>query len=713
MPRRIELSSAPLDPNGPSAFAAAFTGPYSVGLTLGISVLIPIVLVAIVLRVRRKRRRPVAPLSDTVPVPPARPVYTPPPESDAIFRLLFEHHPAPAWVFDEDSLRFVAVNDAVLRRYGYTRDRFLALKIRDVCPDEDADRLIGAPCGPLQWRHRISSGALIAIEVTSHRITSDGRLLRLVVASDAIDRRKAEGALKERDDLLHDVLTNVPCAVSWKDRASIYIGCNDQAARDHGLTVPGEVIGQTDYDLARVSEEAESVRASDLRVIESEEPLLDVEETRTLTDGTKVTFLTNRVPLRDSAGRVVGVVGVAQNVTERKRLEDELRHSQKMEAVGRLAGGVAHDFNNLLTIVTGSVHLIRSLPPGDTSLGSYVDEIQGAVDRATALTRQLLAFSRKQPSRPEVLDLNDIVTGLVSLLRRLLGNRVTIRTDLATEPVRVRADRGHLEQILMNLAVNARDAMPSGGALTIATAPDIANQFARLTVSDTGTGMSDEVKAKIFEPFFTTKEIGKGTGLGLATVHGIVQQAGGGIEVTSTLGTGTTFAIRLPWCSTPPPPPSGTLTPLAPLSARPGRSVLLVEDEERVRKLVRGTLEGWGYAVTEADRAEEALGLLAVSREFDLLVTDLVMPGMDGRELAARVRAERPGTAIVFISGYVPDLKRLDGFSDGVFLPKPFTPFDLLRCAERALRQRKASEAHAHTAVPVPVPGSPVGAQEL
>ncbi|QEG29527.1 Blue-light-activated protein [Gemmata obscuriglobus] len=684
MTDRTELPTAGPDLTG--TVAVSFAGSVALGVAGG-ALLFTLIIVALAVKLRRRRRVSPAGINFSAepPNPASAPLSPPPDTTDDLFRLLFESHPTPAWAFDEDSLRFVAVNDAVLRRFGYARERLLQLSVRDVCPDEDADRLLGAPCGPLQWRHRISSGALVPIEVTSRRLTSGGLLLRLVVASDTNDRRKAEGELKERDDLLQNVLTNVPCAVFWKDRASIYIGCNDQAARDHGLTVPGEVIGQTDEELIGVAEEAEQARQSDRLVIESAQPLLDVEETRTLPDGTRATFLTNRVPLRDSTGRVIGVVGVAQNVTSRKRLEDELRHAHKMEAIGRLAGGVAHDFNNLLTIVTGSIHLIRGLPAGDPMIGSYVDEIQAAIDRATALTRQLLAFSRKQPSRPEVLDLNEVVSELGGLLARLIGNRIAVRTELAPEPVRVRADRGHLEQVLMNLAVNARDAMPDGGTLRIATG--LAEQFAKLTVADTGCGMPEHVKAKIFEPFFTTKEMGKGTGLGLATVHGIVEQAGGGIEVLTALGAGTTFHIRLPSVIAPTPPP--VTTPGAvPLPARAARMVLLVEDEERVRKTVRSALEGWGYAVTEADRAETALALLATRRDIDLLVTDLVMPGMDGRELATRARGERPEIAVVFMSGFVPDLRRTDGFADGVFLPKPFTPFDLIRCTERALRQR-------------------------
>jgi two-component system cell cycle sensor histidine kinase/response regulator CckA len=365
-----------------------------------------------------------------------------------------------------------------------------------------------------------------------------------------------------------------------------------------------------------------------------------------------------------------------------------------MEAIGRLAGGIAHDFNNLLTIISGNIHLIQHLPPGDPEFPQLIEDISDAATRAASLTRQLLMFSRKQPTRPEVVDLNEVVGSLASLLRRLIGERVTVRAQLADRPVRVRADRGQLEQVVMNLAVNAKDAMPDGGTLSIATAEVIANgRFAELLVRDTGVGMTDEVKRHLFEPFFTTKDIGKGTGLGLATVYGIVQQAGGTIEVESAPGAGAAFRIRFPWCEAQ--PRSSAVIPFVSLSGRipagSRRSVLLVEDEERLRKFARVTLESQGYVVTNVSGGEAALEALKPDRNFDLLVTDLMMPGIDGRELATRVRASRPNIAVVFISGYVPDHRRVEGLSGAIFLPKPFTPIDLVRAVERAVRYAKST----------------------
>jgi|SRR5579883_481313 len=621
---------------------------------------------------------------------------------DGFFRLLFETHPAPMWVFDEGTLRFLAVNDAVVCRYGYSRDELLSMTVRDVIPTHTADWLAEelAAGGPtpdevLAWDHRTKAGVLLSLEAMTSRLEYANRPAWLVIATDSTNRRRTETALRESEQRLRHILTHIPCGVFWKDRASIYLGCNDRVARDAGLTVAGELIGRTDDDLTTCAEEAEKSRASDREVLESGSPLLNAEESRTRPDGTKNTLLTSRVPMLDQTGRVVGVLGVYQDVTERKRLEEQLRQAQKMEAIGRLAGGIAHDFNNLLTIISGNVHLMQHLPADDPEVPALIDDIRDAADRAATLTRQLLTFSRKQPTRSEVIDLNEVVTGLGNMLRRLLGERIVVRIPLSPVPVRIRGDRGQIEQVIMNLAVNAKDAMPDGGTLTISTAEvNEGQRFVQLAIADTGMGMTDDVKRHLFEPFFTTKEVGKGTGLGLATVYGIVKQAGGTIEVDSTPGVGTAFFIRLPWCEIA--PKSSTFIPMTNLHPRPtstSQSVLLVEDEDRVRKMVRFVLESQGFAVVEAGGGEAAIRLLTPDRKIDLLVTDLVMPGIDGRELATRVRALRPMVGVVFTSGYVPDHRRVEGLPGALFLPKPFTPLDLIKMAEKALRH--AARLHA------------------
>jgi two-component system cell cycle sensor histidine kinase/response regulator CckA len=528
-----------------------------------------------------------------------------------------------------------------------------------------------------------------------------GKVIGLVgISRDITDYRQAEQALREREDLLRSVIAHIPCGVFWKDRRSVFLGCNDRVARDHGLRAAEQVVGRTDDELGVKGPEAAFFRDCDRRVIDTGEPMVDVEGTRIRPDGTKAVYLTSKVPLRDASGAVVGVLGLYQDVTDRRRLEEQYRQSQKMEAVGRLAGGIAHDFNNLLTVIVGNADLLRESPPHDPARADRVNDIRGAADRAAALVRQLLTFGRRQTARPEVVELSEAVAATAAMLGRVLGEPIAVKTEPAGRPVPVRIDRGQLEQVVMNLAVNAKDAMPHGGVLTLrtevlettATHPEVPpSRFAQLVVSDTGVGMTDEVKARIFEPFFTTKGPDRGTGLGLATVYGIVEQAGGRIEVESAPGAGTTFRIDFPWCESPA-PGAEIIPPAAGPPGGCGCSVLLVEDEEGVRGFARQALESHGYAVVDAADGEAAVELLDPARPLDLLITDVVMPGMDGRELALRVRASWPGAGVVFVSGYVPDPGRLDEVPDAVFLPKPFTPGDLVRAACLALARTNSAQ---------------------
>ncbi|HSE06782.1 MAG TPA: response regulator, partial [Methylomirabilota bacterium] len=386
------------------------------------------------------------------------------------------------------------------------------------------------------------------------------------------------------------------------------------------------------------------------------------------------------------------IVGVVLDLSERKRLEMQLRHTQKMEAMGRLAGGVAHDFNNLLTVITGRSVLLLSRLTADDPLRRSVEQIQKTADRAAALTRQLLAFSRKQVLQRKNLDLNTTVEEISAMLRRLIGEDIDLLLTLGPDAGRVNADPGQLEQVLMNLAVNARDAMPSGGTLGVETArvqlpppldrPDAlpAGPYAVLRVMDTGVGMDTATLARIFEPFFTTKEPGKGTGLGLSMVHGVVRQHGGEIRVRSVVGAGTTFEIYLPQIEASP-EASGT----GEATVRPAtgsETVLLAEDEEEVRALAREVLERQGYTVLEAADGAQALQVFEKeSARIDLILTDVVMPRMSGRELVDRVRARKPSMPVLYMSGYTEDAILRHGVRDAsmLLLGKPFTPSDLVR----------------------------------
>jgi PAS domain S-box-containing protein len=365
-----------------------------------------------------------------------------------------------------------------------------------------------------------------------------------------------------------------------------------------------------------------------------------------------------------------------KDITERVRLEQQFLQAQKMEAVGRLAGGIAHDFNNLLTVINSyAAMLLEDLGEGAPSAPS-VRAILDAGERAAGLTQQLLAFGRKQIAAPRLLDLNAVVRGLGRMLRRLIGEDIVLGEDLQPDLGRVRADPTQLQQVVLNLAVNARDAMPRGGRLSVATGEvqsDEGGRWVTLAVTDTGCGMTEEVKAHLFEPFFTTKAPGKGTGLGLSTVYGIVKQSGGHIEVESQPGAGTTFRIYLPRAEGPAEAEGPAASQVVP---RGHETVLLAEDEQAVRALARQVLLSGGYAVLEAGDGAQALWLAERHRgPIDLLVTDVVMPGLGGRGLAERLGAARPGLKVLYLSGYTDDAVVRHGVSREAvqFLPKPFS----------------------------------------
>jgi PAS domain S-box-containing protein len=389
---------------------------------------------------------------------------------------------------------------------------------------------------------------------------------------------------------------------------------------------------------------------------------------------------------------------IVRDLSAYKKLEEQYLHAQKMEAVGRLAGGVAHDFNNLLTVINSySAFLLEDLESQDPRRRD-VEEIAKAGVSAAYLTRQLLAFSRQQVIQPQVLDVNDVVANAESLLKRMIGEDVVLATTLAPQLGRVRVDPGQFEQVIMNLAVNARDAMPGGGRLTIETgnaemdeayvqthAFGRPGRYVTLAVSDSGVGMDETTKAHIFEPFFTTKEVGKGTGLGLATVYGIVKQGGGFISVYSEVGRGTTFKIYLPRTDEPV-EHLDTATPTS--SLRGTETLLVVDDAPAVRMAVRGVLERHGYTILEAPTGEAALQLAAKHRgALDLLITDVVMPGMSGRDVARSLSTERPGLKVLYMSGYTDDtIVRHGMLEPGVrFVQKPFAPDALAQLVRQVL----------------------------
>jgi len=397
----------------------------------------------------------------------------------------------------------------------------------------------------------------------------------------------------------------------------------------------------------------------------------------------------------------VRMIGALADVTERKELESHLRQAQKMDAVGRLAGGIAHDFNNLLTVIASNCELILAEVPSQTSLASDVTEIWEAARRAAALTKQLLAFSRRQVLQPSVVDVNEVIVDIEKMLRRVIGEDVSLRTTLSPTIGRVRADRNQLEQVLLNLAVNARDAMPHGGTVTIETRDlDVSvamaarragfrsGAYVEIAVRDSGLGMTPEVLARIFEPFFTTKEVGKGTGLGLSTVYGIVKQSQGFVYADSTPGVGTVFSVYLPRVAAEPDHDGRTERYAPRREGAPGarRALLLVEDEAGVRSVSRRALERRGFTVLEASCAEEALAIFdARQSEIDAVLSDVVMPGMNGYELAAELRARSGTVAILLMSGYPEHARGLTIPGIAPVLQKPLPAVELADRLRRAI----------------------------
>jgi len=604
--------------------------------------------------------------------------------SESKYRLLFEANPHPMWVYDLETLQFLAVNEAAVREYGYSREEFLKLTIKDIRPVEDVPRMVAhlRELGPGlkatdRWRHRRKDGTVLDVEISSHEIEFNGRRARIVLAHDITESLRASERLRLSEKKYRLLFDANPEPMWVADaRTHRFLAVNDAAVERYGYSRE-EFLGMTIFEL-RTPEAERDLRAYIASPVPETGRIAEVKH-RTK-DGAvlDVEIVHNTI---DFDGHEAWLV-LAKNLTEHKRLEAQLRQAQKMEAVGQLAGGVAHDFNNLLTAILGFSAILEAELPTDDSRRAGVAEITSAAHRAAALTSQLLAFSRQQMIQPQMLDLNAVVRQISGILHRVIGEHIHLVATLAPGVAPVHADRSQLEQVVMNLTINARDAMPEGGALGIETSRVTLDEvraraisgaepgdYVMLSVSDTGVGIPPDVKHHLFEPFFTTKE--QGTGLGLATVYGVVRQSGGFVTVESEPGRGSTFRVYLPrgdGASLP------ATSAAAPRELRGTESVLLVEDDAAVRRLARAALESYGYRVIEADAGARAL-VAARGEPIDLLLTDVVMPGMRGGELAERLRADRPQLRVLFMTGYAADaVTPPHPRSAGALIQKPFTP---------------------------------------
>jgi PAS domain S-box-containing protein len=617
-------------------------------------------------------------------------------KSEHAHRILFEANPAPVLVFDVATLALLAVNDAAQRVYGYTRDELLGLTLTDLrgVGERAAVRRVLDDAGEQEvhgaaWHYR-KGGSRFRAEFRSRIIDFAGRPARLTLITDITVRHEAE----QMRSLLSAIVRSSNDAIvsktldgtitSWNGAAEQLFGYSTAEAMGQpiSLLIPADLLPEEELLIARI--------AAGNRVEH-------YDTVRKRKNGSLVHVSLSLAPILDASGQVIGVSKTARDLTAQHEAaaallstEAQLRQAQKMEAVGRLAGGVAHDFNNVLSVVLGySGLLLDDLKAGDP-LRDDVEEIRLAAVRAAELTRQLLTFSRQQVVSPRVLDLNETLAAQDKMLQRLIGEDVDLVSLLGANLGRILADPSSIDQVILNLVVNARDAMPSGGKLTIETRNvELDDEYVRehlgarpgpyvmLAVSDTGCGMDQATQARIFEPFFTTKEEGKGTGLGLSTVFGIARQSGGTVWVYSEPGRGSTFKVYFPRIEA---EVNAARLSLAPATLQGHETILLVEDQAQVREVARDILERNGYRLLVAGSPGEALLLCEQHPgRIDLLLTDVVMPLLSGAELAKRAALLRPELKALFMSGYTDDSIVRHGVleSEMAFLQKPFTPESL------------------------------------
>jgi PAS domain S-box-containing protein len=617
--------------------------------------------------------------------------------SEGRFRTFVDHATDAFFLHGRDGT-ILDVNRQACDSLGYTRDELVGMRPEDIDIDTDfrrhlRPRLEGFEVVAFDSRHRRRNGSTFPVEVRLRPFVQDGKRYAVALVRDITQRKANERALIESHSLLHAVVEGTSGAVFVKDLAGRYLMINSAGAQLFGLTVE-EVIGRGDHDLFP-PEFADEMVGHDRAVLESGEART-IEETATMRGVTR-TFLTTRGVYRDAMDQVIGLVGFSRDITELKRLEQQFRQAQKMEAVGQLAGGVAHDFNNLLTAIIGFGEMaFNSLDPADPTR-DLIAEIRRAGQRAANLTRQLLAFSRKQVLRPEVVSVNTLLREVLKLLQRLISEDIEVTLSPDESLGLVKIDPGQFEQAVINLAVNGRDAMPHGGSLLIETANVVlderyaalhedvtAGSYVMVAVSDSGHGMDEATRARIFEPFFTTKATGEGTGLGLAMVYGFVKQSGGHVEAYSEPGHGTTFKIFLPRVfdvEPAPPPVDDSSIP------KGHETVLLVEDEEAVRMLTGRVLRSAGYTVLVARHGPEAIKLAGeYESPIHLLATDLVMPHMSGLEVASQLTQTRPDIRILLMSGYPNEAAMRHGVPPGAaLLQKPFNAVALARAVRQVL----------------------------
>ncbi len=632
-------------------------------------------------------------------------------EAELRYRTLFEQSPDGILIIDTNG-NFVEFNDAAHNMLGYAREEFKQLCIFDINLDSAEkiqaciERLLRDGKTNFEVKYKAKDGGIRNIQVFSRVMVLSGKSFFHSIWKDITERKRIEEALQKSEKFSRNILETVDEGFIVIDRNYKIVSAN-KAYLNQVKMLPEKVIGRHCYEISHHANMAcykEGKECPVKRTFDSGEPHTAVHIHHE--KGTNLIYVeTKSYPLKDASGYTISAIEIINNITEKKKLENQLRHSQKMEAVGQLAGGIAHDFNNILTAIIGYGNLMKVQMGDDDPSKNYLQQVLDSAQRAANLTQDLLAFSRKQVISPKPVRVNSIIENVEKLLRRLIGEDVEMKVFLADDNLTILADSGQLEQVLMNLATNARDAMPEGGCLTIRTGAAVLDHefikmhgygkpgsYALISVDDTGMGMDRKTKERIFEPFFTTKEVGKGTGLGLSIVYGIVKQHNGYITCSSEPGKGTAFRIYLSTTSRDVswPENEGVLLP----ASGGTETILIAEDDAVVRAFVKETLEQLGYTVIEAVDGEDAVEVFANNRDrVRLLILDVIMPKKNGKEVYEEIQKDRPDVKVIFSSGYTGDILYKKQFieRDFSFISKPVSPANLLRLVRETLDKGTAN----------------------
>ncbi len=627
--------------------------------------------------------------------------------SEEKYRILFDSAGDAIFIHDREG-RILAVNAMACERYGYTRSEFLCMTVAMVDTPEQS---VHAPAriahlmeqGMLQFEtvHGRKDGMPISVDVKARKITWNGEPATMSICRDITERKKAEDMLRKSEEFNRNILESIGQGLIVIDRNYSIISANRAYCEQQHASAE-DIVGKSCYlsshHIGRPCFEVEA-DCSPKRTFETGQPARG-QHVHQDHAGNSVNVEIRSFPLKDGSGAVTSVIVIIEDITERRKLEEQLRQAQKMEAVGQLAGGVAHDFNNILTAIMGHAYILQMKIGEDDPLRRDIEQILTSSTRAANLTQSLLAFSRKQIINPKPVNLNETVRQVERFLHRLIGEDITFDIKIAPEAVWVMADHGQIEQVLMNLATNARDAMPDGGLLVIETDRVELNDefiavqgngksgdYAMISVSDTGTGMDEHTKRKIFEPFFTTKEEGKGTGLGLSIVYGIIKQHNGFINVYSEPGKGTTFKLYMPLiaASAEKEQPEKVIAP-----AGGTETLLLAEDDQATRDLSKQVLEQFGYTVIVASDGAEAMEKFIENKDrVKMVIMDVIMPKKNAKEVYDEIRKLAPEMKMLFTSGYTAEIIHKQGVLDEglAFLSKPASPMAFLNKVREVLDQ--------------------------